>query len=215
MRHYSFSDQCIQKVDQVLRTLWSTPSFIPNKQNPADDQNISEADLKHGEKQKSAALLRVNHSGEICAQALYQGQLCTVQTSSTRTLLTQAGLEETAHLHWCAQRLQELDSRTSYLNPLWYVGSFTLGAIAGCFGDRYSLGFVHAVEQQVAYHLRDHLQQLPQHDRRSRAILQQMLDDELQHGQHAMNAGGYLLPGWIETVLFWGAQPMRRIAYWF
>lgn len=170
--------------------------------------------LSDSEKRHSAALMRVNHSGEIAAQALYHGQALIARTGATRDLLLKAAHEETDHLAWCEARLKELDSRPSLLNPLWYAGSFAIGAMAALLGDRTSLGFVVETERQVEGHLNEHLARLSPDDARSRAILQTMRTDEIAHGMSAKAAGGAELPSPIRSLMRSTARIMTSTAYW-
>jgi ubiquinone biosynthesis monooxygenase Coq7 len=150
--------------------------------------------LSEAERLLAAGLMRINHTGEVCAQALYQGQSLSARLPDVRDSMNHAAAEEVDHLAWCETRLKELDSRPSLLNPAFYALSFGLGAVAGAVGDKWSLGFVGETEKQVCEHLQDHLQQLPAHDQKSRAIIQQMIIDEQKHGDSAMAAGGADLP---------------------
>ena len=159
--------------------------------------------------------MRVNHTGEVAAQALYHGQAFVARSAETRDLLLKAAREETDHLAWCETRLTELQSRTSYLNPLWYAGSFALGALAAAFGDRMSLGFVAETERQVEGHLDEHLARLPPKDSRSRAILEQMRTDEISHGAAARMAGGTQLPAPVRALMKHTSRVMTHTAYWF
>jgi ubiquinone biosynthesis monooxygenase Coq7 len=170
--------------------------------------------LSEAEKRASAALMRVNHAGEIAAQALYHGQALVARSDTTRALLLKAAHEETDHLAWCETRLKELDSRPSLLNPLWYAGSFAIGAAAALLGDRASLGFVVETERQVEGHLDEHLARLPQDDTRSRAILQTMRTDEIAHGVSAKAAGGAELPSPVRFLMRNTARLMTSTAYW-
>jgi ubiquinone biosynthesis monooxygenase Coq7 len=170
--------------------------------------------LSEAEKRDSAALMRVNHAGEIAAQALYHGQALVARSAATRALLLKAAHEETDHLAWCETRLKELDSRPSLLNPLWYAGSFAIGAAAALLGDRMSLGFVVETERQVEGHLDEHLARLPQDDTRSRAILQTMRTDEIAHGVSAKAAGGAELPSPVRFLMRNTARLMTSTAYW-
>ena len=170
--------------------------------------------LSDSEKRHSAALMRVNHSGEIAAQALYHGQALIARTAATRDLLLKAAHEETDHLAWCEARLKELDSRPSLLNPLWYAGSFAIGAMAALLGDRTSLGFVVETERQVEGHLNEHLARLSPDDARSRAILQTMRTDEIAHGMSAKAAGGAELPSPVRSLMRSTARVMTSTAYW-
>jgi ubiquinone biosynthesis monooxygenase Coq7 len=158
--------------------------------------------------------MRINHAGEVAAQALYHGQATTARTETTRTLLLNAAEEEEDHLAWCEERLRELDSRPSRLNPLWYAGSFAIGALAGAFGDRASLGFVAETERQVEGHIDEHLARIPADDVRSRAILEAMRSDEISHGSHARSAGAIELPGPVRALMRHTARIMTRTAYW-
>jgi ubiquinone biosynthesis monooxygenase Coq7 len=157
--------------------------------------------------------MRVNHTGEVCAQALYQGQALTAKMSTVREEMQQAAAEEVDHLVWCEQRLRELDSKPSVLNPGWYGLSFALGAVAGAIGDRVSLGFVAATEERVCNHLRDHLKSLPDEDRKSRLILQKMLEDEQRHGDKALQAGGTDLPRPVKDVMTAVSKLMTGSSY--
>jgi 3-demethoxyubiquinol 3-hydroxylase len=209
MRHYSLLDRLVTPLDQTLRTLFA--SHVAARPNPA--QNLPETpeitDRRH-----TAALMRINHSGEVAAQALYQGQAFVSQADATRASLMEAAREETDHLAWCAERIRELGGRTSLLNPLWYAGSFTIGALAGLAGDRTSLGFVAETERQVVEHLDGHLQRLPKEDVRTRAIIQAMSADEERHGRNAMLAGGAELPRPVRALMKLTAKVMTRTAYW-
>jgi ubiquinone biosynthesis monooxygenase Coq7 len=157
--------------------------------------------------------MRVNHTGEVCAQALYQGQALTAKLPTVRDEMQQAAEEEVDHLVWCEERLRELDSQPSYLNPAWYGLSFALGAIAGAVGDRVSLGFVAATEERVCRHLKDHLKQLPEEDRKSRLILQQMLEDEQRHGENALAAGGTDFPKPVKDAMSTVSRVMTETSY--
>lgn len=203
-------DRLIGSFDQALRTLLGGNSAT--RPYPAAD--ISETVDQPTERRHAAALMRVNHSGEVAAQALYQGQAAVAGSPSTRAALTEAAREETDHLAWCAARIQELGGRTSLLNPLWYAGSFAIGALAGLAGDRTSLGFVAETERQVVEHLEGHLHRLPQTDARTRAIVQQMSADEARHGHNAMSAGGAALPAFARAMMKATARIMTRTAYW-
>lgn len=158
--------------------------------------------------------MRVNHAGEVAAQALYHGQALTARSDTTRNMLLHAAEEEEDHLAWCEQRLRELDSQPSRLNPLWYAGSFAIGALAGAFGDRTSLGFVAETEKQVEGHIDEHLRRIPADDARSRAILEQMRTDEISHGSHARSAGAIKLPSPVRALMRHTARIMTRTAYW-
>jgi ubiquinone biosynthesis monooxygenase Coq7 len=209
-RHYSPADQLLINIDKAVRTLFGKPE-VTERPNPA--QGIEDQESSATESAHVAGLMRVNHSGEVCAQALYQGQALTAKLPKVRQSMERAAQEENDHLEWCSHRLQELGSHTSYLNPLWYAGSFAIGATAGLVGDKWSLGFVAETERQVVKHLEDHLQQLPDQDARSRAILEQMKVDEEQHGTVAINAGGAELPLPIKKMMGLTSKIMTTIAY--
>ena len=164
--------------------------------------------------QHVAGLMRVNHSGEVCAQALYHGQALTAKLPHVRQEMQQAAIEEQDHLAWCEDRLKELDSHTSVLNPIWYGLSYGMGAIAGIAGDKYSLGFVAETERQVSQHLQQHLQQLPEHDERSRKILEQMNEDELHHRDTALQAGGVDLPVPVKITMTAISKLMTKTSYY-
>jgi len=158
--------------------------------------------------------MRVNHAGEIAAQALYRGQSLTARNAEAAAAMRQAAAEELDHLAWCEQRIAELDGRVSRLNPLWYAGSFMIGSLAGALGDRTSLGFLSETERQVESHLRGHLDRLPAVDRRSRAVLEQMKHDEIEHGARADTLGAAALPGWVQQAMRLTSQLMTRGSYW-
>ena len=170
---------------------------------------LEEADRRH-----AARLMRVNHAGEVAAQALYRGQALTAREPQAATAMSQAAAEEIDHLAWCEQRIDELGGRVSLLNPLWYAGSFLIGSLAGALGDRASLGFLSETERQVESHLRDHLDRLPPGDRRSRAIVEQMQHDEVAHGAKAETLGATALPGWVKTGMRLTSRLMTRGSYW-
>ena len=175
---------------------------------PKPDVEMAERQRRH-----SAGLMRVNHTGEVCAQALYVGQAAVARDADTRAQLLGAAQEETDHLAWCAQRLRELDSRPSLLNPLWYAGSYAIGLAAGLRGDGWNLGFVVQTERQVEAHLGEHLKRLPPEDLRSRAILETMKEDEARHADHAEAAGARVLPQPIPRVMALASGIMKAIAY--
>ncbi|WP_426416248.1 2-polyprenyl-3-methyl-6-methoxy-1,4-benzoquinone monooxygenase [Aestuariirhabdus sp. LZHN29] len=209
-RHYSALDQFLMGADQVLRTL-SASANSPERPSPADE--LSEATLNADEKRHVAGLMRVNHAGEVCAQALYQGQALTAQLEDVRESMNRAAREEIDHLVWCEQRLVQLGSHTSILNPIWYAASFSIGAMAGALGDRWSLGFVAATENQVCTHLESHLQQLPAQDQKSRAVLQQMKEDEARHEQLATEAGGIRFPAPVRHLMTLVSKAMTASSY--
>lgn len=210
-RNYSLFDHLISNFDQILRTL-NQPTFAATRPNP--NQNIAESSLSTAERQHAAGLLRVDHVGEVCAQALYQGQALTAKSSLVKNKMSQSAAEETDHLTWCAQRLQELGSHRSYLNPAWYVASLLIGMIAGACGDRWSLGFVTETERQVVRHLDQHLALLPPQDQKSRVLLQQMRQDELHHANVAIMAGAQELPLFIKQLMRLLAKVMTSTAYY-
>ncbi len=196
-RHLRPADRLIGHVDQALRTL--VPGSVQaSRPRPGREHNPA---LSVQEARQVAALMRVNHSGEVCAQALYQGQALTARLSSVRAEMQRAAQEEQDHLHWCESRLNELGSHPSLLNPLWYGMSFALGAAAGLAGDAHSLGFVAETERQVMAHLQAHLDQIPAHDQSTRALLQQMHDDEAHHREQALAAGGRALPPPVQGLM--------------
>jgi ubiquinone biosynthesis monooxygenase Coq7 len=210
-RRLSLLDRLISETDTVMRTLTNRGNSA-GRESPAAghaDAALSEAERRH-----VAGLMRVNHAGEVCAQALYQGQAMTARLDEVRDDMRQAAAEEVDHLVWCAQRLRDLRSQPSVLNPAWYGVSFTLGAIAGLIGDRVSLGFVAATEERVCRHLREHLKALPEDDRRSRLILQQMLEDEERHGDKALEAGGAEFPAPVKDLMSAVATLMTKSSYY-
>jgi ubiquinone biosynthesis monooxygenase Coq7 len=203
-------DLLLAEADRALRTLAAaTTSARPNPAGDEPNPSLREDARKH-----AAGLMRVNHAGEIAAQALYQGQAFTARDPAVRDSLRQASEEEGDHLAWCEERLRELDARPSVLNPLWYAGSFAIGALAGALGDRVSLGFVAETERQVEGHLHEHLERLPREDERSRRILEQMQRDEVRHGESARAAGAAQLPAPIKRLMRLTSQIMTRTAYW-
>lgn len=213
MRNYSFSDQLCLGTDHLLRFL--AGQNLPNAQlreNPA--KNIAEPELNPTEKKHVSGLMRVNYTGEVCAQALYQGQAITSRNSEIKKQLEQAGLEEIDHLFWCQSRLQDLNSHVSVLNPIWYISSFLLGLTAGICGDRWNLGFLEETEKQVTRHLEDHLEKLPIQDHKTRAILEQMRDEESAHADAAYHAGAAELPKIIKTLMKLTSVIMTKTAYW-
>jgi len=210
-RRYTPIDQLLIGADQALRTVFGRPR-ITERKNPAAD--LMEADLRKDQRQHVARLMRINHTGEVCAQALYQGQALTARLPETRQRLERSAREENDHLAWCEERLEELGDRKSLLNPLWYASSFALGALAGLAGDKWSLGFVVETERQVEDHLDAHLDQIPAHDEKSRAILERMKADEIHHAQIAKSAGGADLPAPIRQAMKLTSRVMTRTAYW-
>ena len=208
-RSLSFLDRVIIDLDRGLRTLGGETSS-EGRENPAGD--LPETPLSEAQRRHAAGLMRVDHAGEVAAQALYHGQAVTARTRRLRGAMEQAAREEGDHLRWCSERLEELDDRASRLDPLWYVGSFLLGAAAGLTGDRWSLGFVVETERQVVRHLDGHLEALPEGDSRSRAILEQMRVDE-GHATTAIESGAAELPGPVKRVMALTAKVMTETAY--
>lgn len=190
-RHYTLFDRFCLGIDQAIRAL--TDNAITTGQ-PYPAKHTEEQALADADRKQSAALMRINHTGEVCAQALYHGQGVVSRTPVMLEKMQQAAHEEGDHLAWCKQRLDELGSHTSYLNPLWYAGSFCIGLVAGMVGDKWSLGFVVETERQVIRHLAGHLQVLPEQDLRSYKILQQMELDEAKHRDEAIASGAHELP---------------------
>jgi ubiquinone biosynthesis monooxygenase Coq7 len=192
----------------------ATPSGTGTSLVPGRAGYASLPTLTDSEKREAASLMRVNHAGEVAAQALYHGQAALARNPATRELLLQAAREEADHLGWCQQRLRELDSRPSVFGPLWYAGSFAIGALAAALGDRVSLGFVAETERQVEGHIDSHLERLPSADTRSRAILEAMRHDEIEHGEAAISAGGAELPAPARTLMRGTARVMTFTSYW-
>ncbi|WP_341708804.1 2-polyprenyl-3-methyl-6-methoxy-1,4-benzoquinone monooxygenase [Halopseudomonas sp.] len=209
-RHYSFIDRLLNQADQSLRTL--VPGAA-QAHRPSPAQHLANVPLDDEERQHIAGLMRINHTGEVCAQALYQGQALTAKLPEVREKMEHAAAEEVDHLAWCEQRLKELGSRTSVFNPLFYGMSFGIGATAGLISDRISLGFVAATEQLVERHLDDHLTQLPEEDIKSRAILEQMREDEIEHGHQALEAGGAVFPEPIKQAMVLLSKVMTKATY--
>lgn len=202
-------DQAILEFDKALRTV-----FAPARSGrPIPGAELAEAELDEHERRHAAALMRVNHVGEICAQALYQGQALMSRDASIRDALRQASAEETEHLAWTEQRIAELGGRKSLLNPLWYGGALAIGLFAGRFGDRWNLGFLAETERQVENHLSSHLDTLPENDAKSRAIVEQMKADEIEHAETALKLGGEALPAPVRTAMKLGAKLMTTLTY--
>lgn len=210
-RKISPLDSLIIGLDQALRTV-CTPSQCSRPAAPAARHDDAALSASHMD--AAARLMRVNHAGEVAAQALYRGHALTARSPAVREHMERAAQEETDHLAWCEQRVQELGSRTSLLNPLWYAGSFAIGALAGLAGDKWSLGFVAETERQVVKHLEDHLTRLPAGDEQSRAILEQMREDEAQHATVAIEAGAAELPEMVKKAMALTSSVMTRSAYW-
>jgi ubiquinone biosynthesis monooxygenase Coq7 len=210
-RHYNTADTLLLSFDQALRTLFGQPK-VTGRPNPAE--RIEETELDERQRDHIARLLRIDHTGEVCAQGLYQGQALTARDPLVRDAMEQSADEENDHLAWCQQRIEELGGRTSLLNPLWYAGSLAIGATAGLAGDRWSLGFVGETERQVEAHLQSHLNEIPPEDRRSRAILEQMKIDEIEHGEKAMRHGGTELPAPVKLAMKLASRVMTKSVYY-
>ena len=211
-RHLSLIDNFIINADRALRTLVAGSDMTCERPSPA--RPLGEADLSDSERKHAAALMRVNHTGEVCAQALYQGQALTAKLPQVRKNMEHAAGEEIDHLVWCQERIDALDSHASYLNPIWYGLSFAIGAGAGLVSDKVSLGFVAATEDQVCKHLQSHLEQLPVNDLRSRAVVEQMLEDEARHADMALSAGGYNFPTPVKGIMTIASKAMTQTSYY-
>ena len=208
--HLDFFDRCLVQFDQALR------SCVPGSSNArriSPAAATEEPDLNETDRQHAAGLMRINHTGEVCAQALYQGQAATAKLNDVRLSMEAAAAEEIDHLAWCEERLEQLDSRPSILNPLWYALSYGVGAAAGLAGDKWSLGFVAETEDQVCEHLGEHLEQLPENDNKSRAILKTMIADEKHHEESAREAGGADLPAPIKQAMTVMSEVMKKTTY--
>jgi ubiquinone biosynthesis monooxygenase Coq7 len=202
-------EAAIVHFDRALRTL----SGLSRSARPVPGHEIPEAELTEGERRLAAGLMRVNHTGEVCAQALYAAQALVARDPAVEARFAAAAREEEEHLAWTQQRLTELDDRPSLLNPVWYAGSFVIGAAAGLIGDRVNLGFVVETERQVEEHLTSHLDRLPERDTKSRAIVDTMRADEARHGAMAQEAGAVSLPPPIPTLMRAAANVMKAVAY--
>lgn len=209
MRQFSVIDRVMIGMNDALSTIFTVASDA--RRNPAAD--MPERTLSEVERKNSIGCMRVNHTGEVCAQALYRGQLSVCREQKTRDMLEQSCHEETDHLAWTKARLTELEGHTSYLNVLWYLNSYLIGVVAGLAGDRWSLGFVEETEVQVATHLANHLEKLSEDDVKSRAIVTVMRDEEMQHEKAAVNAGAETLPFPIKKIMQVHAKVMTTIAY--
>lgn len=203
-------DRFIVEFDKGLRTLFSQA----HSARAYPDAGLHDAPLDEAEKKHAAALMRVNHTGEICAQALYQGQAMTARDPQVQRRLEQAAQEETEHLAWTAKRVHELGGHLSVLNPLWYSGALAMGAVAGLLGDKWNLGFLAETERQVGDHLQSHLQRLPVQDEKSRAIVQQMYVDETAHADMAVELGGAPLPQPVQLAMQLNGKLMTNTVYW-
>jgi ubiquinone biosynthesis monooxygenase Coq7 len=197
-------------LDDGVRTVFGRP---PMTDRAAPDAGIAEVGMTESQRRVSEGLMRVNHTGEVCAQALYSAQALTARDAAVRERMQRAAEEENAHLIWCERRVQELGGHLSYLNPLWYLGSFAIGALAGLAGDKWNLGFVVETERQVEGHLDDHLQRLPAEDAKSRAIVAQMQQDEIRHAAMALQEGAAELPAPIKRLMALHSKVMTAIAY--
>lgn len=209
VRTLSRLDRWLSGIERALETVAGAPEA--NRASPAGE--LAEPPMEPTERRHAAGLMRINHTGEVCAQALYDGQAALARSAETREHLLHAAGEETDHLAWCAERLQQLDSRPSLLNPLWYAGSYAIGAAAALAGDPVSLGFVVETERQVEAHLAEHLEQLPAQDERSRAVLTQMQSDEIRHAQAAQQRGGIELPFPLPQLMHLSSMVMKTVAY--
>lgn len=210
LRRYSFLDQCLGELQHFVKSVVLTAKN-PIMQTPAHE--VDESTLSAKESKHVAGLMRVDHTGEICAQALYRGQAFVAKSIETKARLHHAAEEEYNHLSWCEGRLEDLDARKSLLNPLWYIGSFAIGATAGLISDKISYGFVIETEKQVMRHLEAHLSELPVQDEKSRVILTQMYKDEKEHADKAKLAGGAEFPLWAKLVMKAQSKVMTSLAY--
>ncbi|MBW9265302.1 MAG: 2-polyprenyl-3-methyl-6-methoxy-1,4-benzoquinone monooxygenase [Candidatus Thiodiazotropha sp. (ex. Lucinisca nassula)] len=210
-RRFNSADHFMIGIDSALRTLFGRPQ-VTERSNPAE--TINEAEMSEQERDLAARLMRINHTGEVCAQALYQGQALTAKLPQIRATMERAAQEENDHLAWCETRLNELDNRKSLLNPFWYAGSFMIGAAAGLAGDKWSLGFVAETEHQVEAHLNDHMQRIPAQDQKSLAILEQMKEDEIHHATVALEAGGANLPAPIKAAMKVTSKLMTKSVFY-
>lgn len=209
-RHYSLLDHCLIQLDQGIRTVFANA----NAARPNPSQQQVEVPLPSKTQRSSARLMRVNHSGEVSAQALYHAQALTARSPAVKQAMQHAAEEENDHLAWCEQRLQELGGHTSYLNPLWYVGSFSIGVCAGLVGDAWNLGFLAETERQVVKHLQQHQQRLSADDEKSQQILQQMELDEAEHAATAVTTGAVELPTIVKRLMRVCSRVMTKTAYW-
>ena len=203
-------DRLLAGINDALKTV-AAPAGRSARENPAGD--LGETDLSDSEKSHAAGLMRVNHAGEVAAQGLYQGHAAMARDDTISKQMQQAADEEFDHLAWCEQRLAELDAKPSRLSPLWYAGSFAIGAVSGIFGDKWSLGFIAETERQVCLHLEGHFERLPEADARSRAIVKQMRDEEAAHGENAKAAGAAELPQSLQRLMQLASRVMTTMAY--
>ena len=209
-RRLTTIDKVLTQIDQGLRTAFSHAPQ-PNRKSPAD--SLVDADLNDKDRAHAIGLMRVNHTGEVCAQALYQGQALTAQLPEVREKMKLSAAEEIDHLAWCEERINKLGGETSILNPIWYAMSFGIGAGTGLISDKLSLGFVAATEDQVSAHLSKHLSDLPEKDIKSRAIVEEMLVDEQRHAQAARDAGGYEFPSAVKKLMTLASSAMTLSSY--
>ncbi|MGH1370690.1 MAG: 2-polyprenyl-3-methyl-6-methoxy-1,4-benzoquinone monooxygenase [Cellvibrionaceae bacterium] len=209
-RQFSPTDLLLTQMDRALRTL--APGKVSH-QRPSPAQAHDEVPMTDRERKHAAGLMRVNHAGEVCAQALYQGQALTAKLPEVRHEMELAAEEEVDHLGWCQERLDGLNSHTSLLNPLWYGMSFGIGATAGLVSDKVSLGFVAATEDQVCKHLQQHLNELPEQDHKSRAVVEVMLEDEAKHAHSALEAGGHRFPAPVKGLMSLVSKAMTKTSY--
>ncbi|MBL0162126.1 MAG: 2-polyprenyl-3-methyl-6-methoxy-1,4-benzoquinone monooxygenase [Xanthomonadales bacterium] len=210
LRPLSRLDRVLVEIERALGTAFDPQ---PASNRPSPSVGVLETALDEADRRHAAGLMRVNHVGEVCAQALYSGQAAVARDARVRDQMLEAAAEETDHLAWCGERLHELCDRPSLLNPLWYGGAYAIGAVAGLVSDRLSLGFVVETERQVEAHLEGHLGKLPPSDQRSRAIVRQMKEDEARHADQALAAGGIDLPGPVKGMMRLAANVMRAVAY--
>lgn len=203
-------DLLMMTCNNALNTLFGQPK-VTERADPAS--SVADCDLSQAERDLAGRLMRINHAGEVSAQGLYQGQALTARLPMVREKMERAALEENDHLAWCETRAKELGTHVSYLNPFWYIGSLTIGALAGIAGDKWSLGFVVETERQVVKHLEEHLAKLPGHDQKSRAVLDQMKIDEAHHATTALYAGGAELPLPVKLMMKGMSKVMTRTAY--
>ncbi len=210
-RHFSWLDTLLIEADHALKTVQHAhhPAKRPSPAKRQSEQQMDDTQIA-----VSKGCMRVNHTGEICAQALYRGQAITAKKPALRQHLLAAAAEETDHLNWCQDRLTELNTHTSYLNPFWYIASFKLGILSGLLGDKWSLGFVVATENQVTTHLESHLNRLPPQDLKSRAILEQMKIDENEHATAALSAGGRTLPKLVQCLMKCQSKVTTSLAFY-
>lgn len=211
MRKLSPIDNVILGMDNAVRTIFGQP-LVTERPNPADAHD--EAELDENERDLVGRLMRINHAGEVSAQGLYQGQAVTARLPEVRGRMERAALEENDHLEWCERRAKQMGTHVSYFNPLWYAGSFAIGALAGAIGDKWSLGFVVETEHQVCRHLDEHLRQVPERDKKTRAVLEQMKEDESHHATVALHAGGASYPEPVKKLMQLTSKVMTKTAYW-